>query len=84
MGIDHIHIESNDNETCSDYILIQDSDAKDQTKWCRNNKTDISGKEFPRQPHIDIGFHAGKASNSSFTLIVTEFEGIISYCDLCL
>ncbi|CAG2162439.1 unnamed protein product [Oppiella nova] len=73
LGIDDIHIGSNDNETCSDYILIQGSDS-DKTKWCRNNKTDISGKEFPRQSHIDIGFHAGKASNSSFTLIVTEFE----------
>jgi len=81
LGIDDIHIGSNDNETCSDYIIIQGSDSKDKTKWCRNNKTDISGEEFPGQSHIDIGFHAGNASNSSFTLIVTEFEApSFGYC----
>ncbi|CAG2165682.1 unnamed protein product [Oppiella nova] len=62
VAMDDIHIGSHDNETCSDYVLIQGSTST-ATKWCRN-KTDISGIEFPGQSHVDIGFHAANSTPS--------------------
>ncbi|CAG2110792.1 unnamed protein product [Medioppia subpectinata] len=80
LGIDNINIGSA-NDSCSDYLLIKSSVDETSTKWCNSNTTHIGMAFKGKSGSVDIQFHAGNHSNSSFNLIVTEFhDPIMSYC----
>ena len=74
VGIDNISIGSNNNKSCDDFIEIIDEKSNATTKWC--NKTDNIGMSFSAGDNIDVVFHAGSDSNSSFRLVITPYKGI--------
>ena len=73
VGIDNISLGNKLNNSCDNFIEISGFKSK-PIKWCEDKKNDI-GVSFRGSDYIDIQFHAGVDSNSSFEIIITPFEG---------
>jgi hypothetical protein len=70
VGIDNISLGNKINTSCDDFIEISDNIKRKSTKWCEDKDNDI-GVSLRGTDYIDIVFHAGVDSNSSFELIIS-------------
>ena len=73
VGIDNISLGNKVNNFCDNFIEISDNNKSESTKWCEDKNNDI-GVSYKGNDYIDIQFHAGLESNSSFELIITPIE----------
>ena len=73
VGIDNISLGNKVNNFCENFIEISDSLKSKSTEWCEDKNNNI-GVSYEGNDFIDIQFHAGIDSNSSFELIITPFE----------